>query len=154
MEGCDEMTTDNILAMFLKIITEYNYLEFDEEELNTEFMEMIDMAIVELQFQGLVEDIEFDVETGFSGEISKQLGYIIAHACALVWVTPKVNSSELLATALTSTDFNLFSPSNRLQSCMKLKLDMQAKLNNLITDYDAREGYTFIKKKLEDSDMK
>lgn len=146
------MNEDNILAMFLKIITEYDYLEFNEEELHEDFMEILEMALVEVQLQGLVADVEFDTENGLSEPLDRQLAYILAHACALVWVTPKVNSSELLATALTSTDFNLFSPSNRLQSCIKLKTDMQAKLNNLITDYDARENYMLFKKKLEDSD--
>ena len=146
------MNEDNILAMFLKIITEYDYLEFNEEELHEDFMEILEMALVEVQLQGLVADIEFDTMNGLSEPLDRQLAYILAHACALVWVTPKVNSSELLATALTSTDFNLFSPSNRLQSCIKLKTDMQAKLNNLITDYDARENYVLFKKKLEDSD--
>ena len=146
------MNEDNILAMFLKIITEYDYLEFNEEELHEDFMEILEMALVEVQLQGLVVDVEFDTENGLSEPLDRQLAYILAHACALVWVTPKVNSSELLATALTSTDFNLFSPSNRLQSCIKLKTDMQAKLNNLITDYDARENYMLFKKKLEDSD--
>ena len=146
------MNEDNILAMFLKIITEYDYLEFSEDELHEDFMEILEMALVEVQLQGLVADVEFDTENGLSEPLDRQLAYILAHACALVWVTPKVNSSELLATALTSTDFNLFSPSNRLQSCIKLKTDMQAKLNNLITDYDARENYVLFKKKLEDSD--
>lgn len=146
------MNEDNVLAMFLKIITEYDYLEFNEEELHEDFMEILEMALVEVQLQGLVADVEFDTENGLSEPLDRQLAYILAHACALVWVTPKVNSSELLATALTSTDFNLFSPSNRLQSCIKLKTDMQAKLNNLITDYDARENYVLFKKKLEDSD--
>lgn len=146
------MNEDNILAMFLKIITEYDYLEFNEEELHEDFMEILEMALVEVQLQGLVADVEFDTVNGLSEPLDRQLAYILAHACALVWVTPKVNSSELLATALTSTDFNLFSPSNRLQSCIKLKTEMQAKLNNLITDYDARENYALFKKKLEDSD--
>ena len=146
------MNEDNILAMFLKIITEYDYLEFNEEELHEDFMEILEMALIEVQLQGLIADVEFDTVNGLSEPLDRQLAYILAHACALVWVTPKVNSSELLATALTSTDFNLFSPSNRLQSCIKLKTDMQAKLNNLITDYDARENYVLFKKKLEDSD--
>ena len=146
------MNEDNILAMFLKIITEYDYLEYNEDELKADFMEILEMAVVEVQLQGLMLDVDFDADFGFSEELSRNMAYILAHACALVWVTPKVNSSELLATALTSTDFNLFSPSNRLQSCIKLKTDMQAKLNNLITDYDARENYVLFKKKLEDSD--
>ena len=60
----------------------------------------------------------------------------------------------MLAYALTSTDFTLFSPANRLQACMKLKTDAQTKLNNLIADYDTRDAYKGIRKFLEEAENK
>ena len=146
------MNEDNIMAMFLKIITEYDYLEYDEDELKADFMEILEMAVAEVQLQGLMLEVDFDADFGFSEELSRNMAYILAHACALVWVTPKVNSAELLATALTSTDFTMFSPANRLQSCLKLKLDMEAKLNSLIAAYDFRVGFMGIQQALEDGD--
>ena len=146
------MNEDNIMAMFLKIITEYDYLEYDEDELKADFMEILEMAVVEVQLQGLMLEVDFDADFGFSEELSRNMAYILAHACALVWVTPKVNSAELLATALTSTDFTMFSPANRLQSCLKLKLDMEAKLNSLISAYDFRVGFMGIQQALKDKD--
>ena len=146
------MNEDNILAMFLKIITEYDYLEYEEDELKADFMEILEMAVVEVQLQGLMLEVDFDADFGFSEELSRNMAYILAHACALVWVTPKVNSAELLATALTSTDFTMFSPANRLQSCLKLKLDMEAKLNSLISAYDFRVGFMEIQQTLKDKD--
>ena len=146
------MNEDNIMAMFLKIITEYDYLEYEEDELKADFMEILEMAVVEVQLQGLMLEVDFDADFGFSQELSRNIAYILAHACALVWVTPKVNSAELLATALTSTDFTMFSPANRLQSCLKLKLDMEAKLNSLIADYDFRVGFMGIQQELKDGD--
>lgn len=146
------MNEDNIMAMFLKIITEYDYLEYEEDELKADFMEILEMAVVEVQLQGLMLEVDFDADFGFSEELSRNMAYILAHACALVWVTPKVNSAELLATALTSTDFTMFSPANRLQSCLKLKLDMEAKLNSLISAYDFRVGFMGIQQALKDGD--
>ena len=146
------MNEDNIMAMFLKIITEYDYLEYEEDELKADFMEILEMAVVEVQLQGLMLEVDFDADFGFSEELSRNMAYILAHACALVWVTPKVNSAELLATALTSTDFTMFSPANRLQSCLKLKLDMEAKLNSLISAYDLRVGFKEIQQALKDGD--
>lgn len=146
------MNEDNIMAMFLKIITEYDYLEYEEDELKADFMEILEMAVAEVQIQGLMLEVDFDADFGFSQELSRNIAYILAHACALVWVTPKVNSAELLATALTSTDFTMFSPANRLQSCLKLKLDMEAKLNSLIADYDFRVGFMGIQQELKDGD--
>ena len=146
------MNEDNIMAMFLKIITEYDYLEYDEDELKADFMEILEMAVAEVQLQGLMLEVDFDADFGFNEELSRNMAYILAHACALVWVTPKVNSAELLATALTSTDFTMFSPANRLQSCLKLKLDMEAKLNSLIAAYDFRVGFMGIQQSLKDGD--
>lgn len=146
------MNEDNIMAMFLKIITEYDYLEYEEDELKADFMEILEMAVVEVQLQGLMLEVDFDADFGFSEELSRNMAYILAHACALVWVTPKVNSAELLATALTSTDFTMFSPANRLQSCLKLRLDMEAKLNSLISAYDFRVGFMGIQQALKDGD--
>ena len=146
------MNEDNIMAMFLKIITEYDYLEYEEDELKADFIEILEMAIAEVQIQGLMLEVDFDADFGFSQELSRNIAYILAHACALVWVTPKVNSAELLATALTSTDFTMFSPANRLQSCLKLKLDMEAKLNSLISAYDFRVGFMGIQQALKDGD--
>ena len=146
------MNEDNIMAMFLKIITEYDYLEYEEDELKADFMEILEMAVAEVQLQGLMLEVDFDADFGFSEELSRNMAYILAHACALVWVTPKVNSAELLATALTSTDFTMFSPANRLQSCLKLKLDMEAKLNSLISAYDFRVGFMGIQQTLKDKD--
>ena len=146
------MNEDNIMAMFLKIITEYDYLEYEEDELKADFTEILEMAVVEVQLQGLMLEVDFDADFGFSEELSRNMAYILAHACALVWVTPKVNSAELLATALTSTDFTMFSPANRLQSCLKLKLDMEAKLNSLISAYDFRVGFMGIQQALKDGD--
>ena len=146
------MNEDNIMAMFLKIITEYDYLEYEEDELKADFIEILEMAVVEVQLQGLMLEVDFDADFGFSQELSRNMAYILAHACALVWVTPKVNSAELLATALTSTDFTMFSPANRLQSCLKLKLDMEAKLNSLISAYDFRVGIKEIQQALKDGD--
>ena len=154
MKGCEGMSEQLIFKMFLKTITEYEYLDFTEEELQEEFKEILAMALVEAQLQGVAEDITYSEEDGFSEELKPQEAYILAYSCVLIWVTPKVNSSEMLAYALTSTDFTLFSPANRLQACMKLKTDAQTKLNNLIADYDTRDAYKGLRKFLEEAENK
>ena len=125
------MNMENVLSMFLRIVTEYDYLDFTEEELVADFEEIMSMAIVELQLQGLLLDV--DSEEFVS---NRSIEYIVAHASVLIWLEPKVNSAEMLAAQLTSTDFTQFSNANRLQACMKLYAQCEAKLNNLIADYD------------------
>ena len=138
------MNKENVLSMFLRIVTEYDYLDFTEEELVADFEEIMYMAITELQLQGLLLDI--DSEEFVS---NRSIEYIVAHASVLVWLEPKVNSAEMLAAQLTSTDFTQFSNANRLNACIKLYNQCEAKLNNLILDYDRTANITELREELD-----
>ena len=138
------MNKENVLSMFLRIITEYDYLDFTEEELVADFEEIMYMAITELQLQGLLLDI--DSEEFVS---NRSIEYIVAHASVLIWLEPKVNSAEMLAAQLTSTDFTQFSNANRLQACIKLYNQCEARLNNLILDYDRTANITELREELD-----
>ena len=138
------MNIENVLSMFLRIITEYDYLDFTEEELTEDFSEIVSMAIVELQLQGLLLDI--DSEEFVS---NRSIEYIVAHASVLIWLEPKVNSAEMLAAQLTSTDFTQFSNANRLNACIKLYNQCEARLNNLILDYDRTQNIIELREELE-----
>ena len=138
------MNKENVLSMFLRIVTEYDYLDFTEEELAADFEEIMSMAIVELQMQGLLLDIDSEEFAS-----NRSIEYIVAHASVLIWLQPKVNSAEMLAAQLTSTDFTQFSNANRLQACIKLYNQCEAKLNNLILDYDRTANITEIREELE-----
>ena len=153
------MDEKDIMAMFFRIITDYQHIEWEEldkvdggQRVEDEFKELLEMALTEVQLLGVGEDIEYDRELGkFNCLLDRPMAYILAHACALMWVTPKVQSSEMLAYALTSTDFTLFSPANRLQACIKLYNEMQIKLNNLIADYDTRQTLHDVKSEVVDT---
>ena len=138
------MNKENVLSMFLRIVTEYDYLDFTEEELVTDFEEIMSMAIVELQMQGLLLDI--DSEEFVS---NRSIEYIVAHASVLIWLEPKVNSAEMLAAQLTSTDFTQFSNANRLQACIKLYNQCESRLNNLILDYDRTQNIIELREELD-----
>ena len=138
------MNKENVLSMFLRIVTEYDYLDFTEEELIADFEEIMSMAITELQLQGLLLDI--DSEEFVS---NRSIEYIVAHASVLIWLEPKVNSAEMLASQLKSTDFTQFSNANRLNACIKLYNQCEARLNNLILDYDRTANITEIREELE-----
>ena len=138
------MNMENVLSMFLRIVTEYDYLDFTEEELVADFEEIMSMAITELQLQGLLLDI--DSEEFVS---NRSIEYIVAHASVLVWLEPKVNSAEMLAAQLTSTDFTQFSNANRLQACIKLYNQCESRLNNLILDYDRTQNIIELREELD-----
>ena len=130
------MNEENVLSMYLRLITEYDYLDYTEEELMEDFKEVLAMAVVMVQLQGIFENNNYDMDFGFDKELSVKEAYLLANAAVLVWLEPKVKSAEMLAAQLTSTDFTQFSNANRLNACMKLYHQCEARLNNLILDYD------------------
>ena len=130
------MNEENVLSMYLRLITEYDYLDYTEEELMEDFAEILAMAVATLQLQGIMEDNNYDMDLGFDDELTMKEVYLLANAAVLVWLEPKVKSAEMLAAQLTSTDFTQFSNANRLSACMKLYNQCEARLNNLILDYD------------------
>ena len=130
------MNEENVLSMYLRLITEYDYMDYTEEELTEDFKEVLAMAVAMVQLQGVFEENNYDMDFGFDDELSVKEAYLLANAAVLVWLEPKVKSAEMLAAQLTSTDFTQFSNANRLNACMKLYHQCEARLNNLILDYD------------------
>ena len=147
------MNEENVLKMFLRIVTDYDYLSYedvsDEKFIEEEFNDILSMAVAEVQMQGVLEENSYDPDLGgFMDELTVKEVYILAYASVLVWLTPKVNSAEMLAAQLTSTDFTQFSNANRLNACMKLYHQCEAKLNNLILDYDKSKQMSELREEL------
>ena len=142
------MNEENVLSMYLRLITEYDYLDYTEEELMEDFKEVLAMAVAMVQLQGIFEDNNYDMDFGFDNELSVKEAYLIANAAVLVWLEPKVKSAEMLAAQLTSTDFTQFSNANRLNACINLYNRCEARLNNLILDYDRTQKLAELREEL------
>lgn len=143
------MNEENVLSMYLRLITEYDYLDYTEEELMEDFREVLAMAVAMIQLQGIFENNSYDMDFGFDKELSVKEAYLIANAAVLVWLEPKVKSAEMLAAQLTSTDFTQFSNANRLQACIKLYNQCESRLNNLILDYDRTQNIIELREELD-----
>ena len=147
------MNEETVMKMFLRIVTDYDYLSYedvsDEKFIEEEFNDILSMAVAEVQMQGVLEENSYDPDLGgFMDELTVKEVYILAYASVLIWLTPKVNSAEMLAAQLTSTDFTQFSNANRLNACMKLYHQCEAKLNNLILDYDKSKQMSELREEL------
>lgn len=140
---------EKIYSMFLRLITDYKHLLFTGEEMKEEFEEILEMALLEVQIKGVLEDVTL-ADGVFNRALNGNEQLILAHSCVLVWVQPMVNSAELLAAQLTSTDFSQFSNSNRLTAAIRLFNNISSKLNSLLSDYDCLVEYKSLRKKLGD----
>lgn len=125
---------DDVINLFLSLVTEYGYIDYSEEDLREELGLKVKMVIPKTR---VVKDLQFNDETyEFSREITEFEKLILAKGLVVEWVSPKVHNVELFKAQLSSKDFTTFSNANRLNSLMELRNNAIIEFNSLINDYD------------------
>lgn len=125
---------EEVFNVFLSLITDFDLVEMDENDLKMEMGLKTKIATSKLRiFKGL----SFNPNTmSFNREITDFEATIIGHAVAIEWLTPQINSIELFRPQMSSKDFTQFSNANRLQEMRRLRNDMQSEVYRMIDEYD------------------
>lgn len=130
---------EDVIEMFLSMITELSYLEYSEDELFEELGLKVRMVIAKA---GVFKKLTFNRNTmDFNRKISDIEATVLAHGLIVEWLSPKVLNYELLEGQLGSKDFTIFSNANRLSELKKLMQDSKAQFYELVSDYDLYQTY-------------
>lgn len=125
---------EDVIDMFLNLISEIKYANYDIDELKLELGIKSKMVLAEVR---VIKDVKFSLdERDFTRELTDLEALIIANGLVVSWVSPKVNNFELFESQSSSKNFTIFSNSNLLNSLRGLRDECQARLNTLIADYD------------------
>lgn len=125
---------EDVIDMFLNLISEIKYTDYDLEELKLELGIKSKMVLAEVR---VIKNVKFDSELqDFTRSLTDIEALIIANGLVVNWVSPKVNNFELFESQVSSKNFTIFSNSNLLSSLRGLRDECQAKLNSLVVDYD------------------
>lgn len=125
---------EDVIDMFLNLISEIKYANYDIDELKLELGIKSKMVLAEVR---VIKDVKFSLdECDFTRELTDLEALIIANGLVVSWVSPKVNNFELFESQSSSKNFTIFSNSNLLNSLRGLRDECQARLNTLIADYD------------------
>ena len=103
---------EEVIDLYLAKIENFDYLDYDEEELLEEITPMLTSAISKL----FTIDVSIDWDTEeFSRELTPIEQNIIAYGLVEEFITQKVNSIKVLENHLAMKDYNLYSSANMLK---------------------------------------
>ena len=103
---------EEVIDLYLAKIENFDYLDYDEEELLEEIKPMLTSAISKL----FTIDVSIDWDTEeFSRELSPIEQNIIAYGLVEEFISQKVNSIKVLENHLAMKDYNLYSSANMLK---------------------------------------
>ena len=103
---------EEVIDLYLAKIENFDYLDYDEEELLEELKPMMNSAISKL----FTIDVSIDWDTEeFSRELTPIEQNIIAYGLVEEFISQKVNSIKVLENHLAMKDYNLYSSANMLK---------------------------------------
>ena len=87
-------TFQDVIDMFLNLISEVKYLEYDLDELKVELGIKSKMVLAEAR---VIKKVKFDSkEQEFTRELTEMEALILAHGLVVNWVSPKIYNYELI----------------------------------------------------------
>ena len=103
---------EEVIDLYLAKIENFDYLDYDEDELLEELRPMMNSAISKLF--SIDVSIDWDTEE-FSRELTPIEQNIIAYGLVEEFISQKVNSIKVLENHLAMKDYNLYSSANMLK---------------------------------------
>lgn len=123
----------DIYDYFLSLMTEHQFLQFTDEELEAEFETKLRLALSKLPALG---DIQMNPESGtFSRLLTEQEKGILAQAMLVEWLSQKVYNVQHMRNHMASKDFTIFSNANHLKEMMSLQQYADKELHYQLTQY-------------------
>lgn len=123
----------DVYDYFLSLITEHDFLNFTDEELEAEFETKLKMALSKLPALG---DIEMNPDMGgFSRPLTEQEKSLLAQAMLVEWLSQKVFNVQHMRNHMASKDFTIFSNANHLKEMMSLQQYADKELHYQLGQY-------------------
>ncbi len=132
---------EKVFKIFLSQIDDYELAIPEEEELNEILCGYLDEAR-SLHFKQCKKDIEnATVNPDFTGyfqdDLSLEEQHILALGMKKAWLSPKLNSADLMARAIGDRDFKAIQGTNYIKELSKLDSEIEQK----IRDYNISYSY-------------
>lgn len=132
----------DVYERFLSLITEYDFIELDEDELEAELEVKLEMALSKL-FQ---LEITMNASTqSFHQELTALEKTILAHALLSEWLSQRVFDVQNMRNHMASTDFKIFSTANHLSEMINLHSYANKELSYLLGQYTLSQALIQVK---------
>jgi hypothetical protein len=124
----------DIYDIFLGKITDYDFLAVDDLTLEETLQRYLLSASVKFVrcSTPLLRDTTVKL---FTNNLTYLEQEILASLMVVEWLSPKLNTSQLLKQTMTDKDFKIYSQANHLDELIKLRQYMQDEVDGLINVY-------------------
>lgn len=120
---------EEVYSEFLSQISTYEYLDYQEAELNEEFLVFLKRAMAKF----VEKDFTLNETTQvFSRELKDLEITILGLGMLEAWISPKINNLTLLKQSLSSKDYTFYSSANHLKELMSLRKGVNDDFNYYI----------------------
>lgn len=129
----------DIFTVFSSLITDYSFVELEESDLTTLLTIYLHSSCT--KFSKCNKDLSDRTEATslaegtFNFDLTDMEVLILANYMIDEWLSPKLNTSDLLKQILGTKDYNLFSSANQIKELRALREDTRDEINRLIIDY-------------------
>lgn len=115
---------EEIYGLFLSNITDYDFLELSEEDLNNELAMLLKKSLAKFRYK---DNIKIDdIMEEFTKELTDSEMNVISLGMLSEYLKSKIYNIELLKMSLGSKDWQMYSQANHLKELMNLKKETDA----------------------------
>lgn len=137
---------DTFEDAFLQKITEYEFLQFEEEDrehLIDSYMKRSISAfapICEYDLVGTADDEAREFKTDIAPKDVDELSEIVSEGMLVQWIKPYVFKQENLENVMTTRDFTVYSPSELLHRVSSVYDSARKNFANMMREYSYNHG--------------
>lgn len=124
-----------VYEWFLQKITDYDLPLFSDTERDELLLGYLKSACVKFKNCKVNLFDRNDTLEIFNNELSEEIIDILSENMLVNWLQPKLNNSENLQNALSTKDFNLYSPANLLKEIRETFKEIKKNAKSMINNY-------------------
>lgn len=125
-----------VYDVFLRRVSDYSLLNLTQTQLESTLQKYMvgSVAKVKIYFADnyFVRD---DVAQQFTNTLDDTVKEILGGQMVVEWLSPVINTSEVLRQVLTDRDFKIYSQSNHLEQLVKLRDNAREEVDGLLVSF-------------------
>jgi hypothetical protein len=136
-----ELSYDIFTEAFLDKISEYDFIEMNEEDRTANVDRYMKRAIAgfrkvcKYDLSSTINDETREFGIDVSDEDVDEIVDIISEGMVFQWLKPRVYKQDLLANVLNTKDFSMYSPSELLNRIKELYKETEKRYTQMIREY-------------------
>lgn len=135
---------ETVYDSFMQKTTDYKLLKLSQDDYYAECLQLLKGALARFI---LADDITINSTLDeFNRELTLLEIDILSLGMVIHWVSPKVNSIELMKMSLGSRDYQMYSQANHIKELLEMKKEANREFSYWITQYSSKKALEELKK--------